>query len=112
MRKTNARATSKQYSQTDLHGSQSTGAAQPTPGLLKKKPSGCLPSATFAARCGGFSSSEIRSTAQANGVVSGRAGHRPALRHTCFGGCHCDAATAFLADAVVRFGICFGIFRK
>lgn len=112
MRKTNAQATSKQYSRTDLHGSQSTGAAQPTPSLLKKKLSGCLLSATFAARRSAFSSSEICSTTQANGVVLGRAGHRPALCHTCFRGSHCDTAAAFLAVSVVKFGIRFAIFRK
>lgn len=85
--------------------------AQPTPNLLKKKLSGCLLSATFAARRSTFSSSEICSTTQANGVFVGKAGYRPAVYHTCFGGSHSDAVV-FLSDSVVRFGIHHGIFRK
>ena len=108
-KKTNAQATSKQHSQRDLHGSQSTGTAQPTPSLLKKQLSGCLLSATFAARCSAFSSSKICSAAQANGVVLGKVGHRPALYNICFGGRH---HAAFLSVSVVRFGILFRIFRK
>lgn len=57
----NAQVTSKRYSRTDLRGSRSAGIAQPTPSLLKEKLSGCLLSATFAARRSASSSSDIHS---------------------------------------------------